>query len=76
MLKYIKNLFDSFKLISLDDWVNSNLEATTNGVPLTKKDLESFYESWVYVECICQLHVKEGDNIVVCNFSCIYTNFY
>lgn len=77
ILKYIKSLFDSFKLISLENWVSRNLEDTNrwlykaaNGVPLTNKDWLLFYTSWVYLEYICQPCEKEG--MVVCNLPYIH----
>ena len=72
VLRYVKSLIDSFKNVSLNHWVGTNLQATdrwlykaSNGVPLTSNDIMSFYESWVYIEYICEIHEKE--NIVVCN---------
>ena len=65
MLKYIRNLLDSFTRILLN---NSNLEETdrwlykaTNGVHLCQNDLSSFYISWVYEEFICDLQVTEDN---------------
>ena len=81
MLKYIRNLLDSFTRIPLTNWISSNLEETdkwlckaTNGVCLCQNDLSSFYISWVYIECICDLQVTEDNNyIVICNFPYVHT---
>ena len=80
MLKYIRNLLDSFKAIPLNNWVSSNLEETdrwlykaTNGVHLNQNDLNLFHLSWVCAECICDLQVTENKNYtVVCNFPYVH----
>ena len=80
MLKYIRNLLDSFKTIPLNNWVSSNLDETdtwlykaTNGVHLNQSDLNSFHISWVCVEGICNIQVTEdNDYTVVCNFPYVH----
>lgn len=80
MLRYIRNLLDGFNRVSLNNWISSNLEETdrwlykaTNGVRLNQNNLNSFYISWVYVECICDLQVTENnDYTVACNFPYVH----
>ena len=79
MLKYIRNLLDSFHSESLKHWISSNLEETdkwlykaTNGVPLNESEQSTFYHSWVFVECICDLMVCDDTCTIVSNFPYVY----
>ena len=79
MLKYIRNLLDSFHGESLKHWISSNLEETdkwlykaTNGVPLNESEQSTFYHSWVFVECICDLMVCDDTCTIVSNFPYVY----
>ena len=79
MLKYIRNLLDSFHSESLKHWISSNLEETdkwlykaTNGVPLNESEQSTFYHSWVFVECICDLIVCDDTCTIVSNFPYVY----
>lgn len=75
VVRYVKNLIDSFKKMELKNWIASQLETTilwfykaSNIVPLSENDIQCFYQSWIYAEYVCDINSSDNGSFLTFNF--------